>query len=195
MTTYADGQPEPIIDQLMQLLPPEGQVLDIGCGEGRNTLPLARRHFRVEGWDNDEQELLTLRSKAGNEGLRIKTGHCDMRDLRIGYDRWDAILTILCLHFLRPEDAVERLQYIRSGLKPGGYHGLVVFTDNGTLSRQRNDRFFPKLEEMLRSYAKWEIVTQETGMATCLKPGLRGDTLTNEHLTLLARKPLPLPPR
>ncbi len=190
MTIYSYGQAEPIVQKLIELLPPQSEILDIGCGEGRNTLPLARHGMRVEGWDKDLKEIDNLQKLAGQEQLPIKVVPCDMRDFRIGYDRWNAILTILCLHYLRPEDAIERLLRVRLALIPGGYHALVVFTKDGDLARQRDDRFYPPLHELKKHYASWEIITEKIDSVRCLQKGPQGQTLINECLTLLARKPL-----
>lgn len=190
MTTYANGVPEPIVTQLIELLPPQSHVLDIGCGEGRNAIPLARHGMRVEGWDKKEADLAILNLRAAEQKVLIKTVPCDLRDLHIGYDKWGAILTILCLHFLTPEQAKERLLRIRSTIIPSGYHAMVVFTDIGSFAKLRNDRFFPKKEEIVEAYrkAEWEILTEEVDTVDCLQTTATGVPYQNERLTLLARK-------
>ncbi len=191
MTTFADGKPEPIVNQLIELLPAGAEVLDLGCGEGRNSLPLARHGMRVVGWDKCVNELALLKRQAHAEALRVHAVHCDMRDLHIEYGKWHAILTILSLHYLKPEEAAERLLRIRAKILPGGFHAMVAFTNIGTLSKLRNDRFFPKKEEILEAYEKadWEIVTYEADMVNCLQTTASGQPHQNERLTLLARKP------
>lgn len=189
MTTYASGKPEPSITRLIELLPPKSHVLDIGCGEGRNAIPLARANMHVEGWDKSVEELSILKARAEEEKLPIKVVSCDMRDFRVGYDRWDAVLTILCMHFLTPTEAKERLACIRANLKPGGYHAMVVFTGNGSLAKVRSDRFYPSVDELMRPYENWNKAIYETGKSFCLQNGPQGQKLENERLTLLARKP------
>ncbi|MCE9585821.1 methyltransferase domain-containing protein [Candidatus Uhrbacteria bacterium] len=190
MTMYANGKPEPIVEQLIELLPAGSEILDLGCGEGRNSLPLARRGMNVVGWDKCSKEIGILNRKADQESLRIQTVHCDMRDLRIGYDKWQAVLTILCLHFLRPDEAKERLQRIRSTILPGGYQAMVVFTKYGALAKLRDDRFYPSVDELLESYSGWEIVARDTGWSTCKQNSPQGQMLENEYISVLTRKPL-----
>lgn len=190
MTTYSGGKPEPIVSQLIKLLPPQSHVLDIGCGEGRNAIPLARAGFQVEGWDKSSAELKILTQHAEAENLPIKTISCDMRDFRVGYDRWNAVLTIFCLHFLQPKEATERLTYIRANLIPGGYHALVAFTGDGPLAKLRNDRFYPSIRELMKPYESWEKILCENGTSSCIQKDRNGQPLENERLTLLARKPL-----
>lgn len=175
MTTYDSGEPEPVVLRLIGLLEPGSDVLDLGCGAGRNAIPLARGGMCVVGWDKSEKEIGILNRQAKEESLRIQTVHCDMRDLRIGYNRWHAILTILCMHCLRYEEAVKRLEHIRTNILPDGYHALSAFIRNDASDTEaRRHRFYPTAEEVLAAYAGWDILWQ-------------GEDA--ERLTLLARKP------
>lgn len=176
MTMHGSEEPDEIIKKLIPLLPDKGTVLDIGCGRGRNTLPLARCGLHVEAWDNSESDIGALREQAAREGLKVNPVHIDMRSLYIGFNRWDAILTIMCLHFLRPEEARERLNRIRTNLRPGGYHGFKIFTSHG-MQGVRDDRFYPPIKELFESYSLWDIAYKETGSE-------------NKYLALLARKPV-----
>ncbi len=190
MTVYGKGKPEEIVIKLAELLPPRSQVLDIGSGEGRHALYLARKGFKVEAWDKDSSEIALLKEKASKESLELVAETCDMRDLRIGYDRWSAVITAFSLQYLKPEEAVERLFHIRAALLPGGYHALLLFTERGLLARQRNDRFYPRVHETLKHYEKWDILVNGLEMRTCLHRGPGDTELENETLVLLARKPV-----
>lgn len=189
MTVYGKGEPESIIVKLAELLPRGSMVLDIGAGEGRHALHLARQGIKVEAWDKSAQEINTLRSIAAKEGLEVHAEICDMRDFRIGFNNRDAIINSFSLHYLRPEDATERLFHIRTSLKPNGYHAMLQFTENGDLARMGRPRFFPKVEEVLKHYSKWEIVAKSVEMRTCAQRGPQDQELRNEALVLLARKP------
>jgi tellurite methyltransferase len=190
MAVYGKGEPENIIVQLAEKLPRGSMTLDMGSGEGRNALYLARHGIKVEAWDKDAREIGTLKALAAKENLEIHAEVCDMRDFRIGYNNRDAIINSFSLHYLRPEDAIERLHHIRTSLKRGGYHAILQFTENGDLARAGHQRFFPKVDETLKAYAKWEIITKSVEMRPCAQRGPQGQELNNEVLVLLARKPL-----
>jgi tellurite methyltransferase len=190
MAVYGKGEPESIIVQLAEKLPSGSMTLDMGAGEGRHALYLARQGIKVEAWDKEAKEISTLKAMAAKENLEIHAEVCDMRDFRIGYNNRDAIINSFSLHYLKPEDAIERLHHIRTSLKRGGYHALLQFTENGDLARTGNNRFFPKTDEILKHYAKWEIVAKSVEMRVCAQRGPQGQKLQNETLILLARKPL-----
>lgn len=189
MTVYHDNQPEEIIQTLIQRLRPESEILDLGCGEGRNLLPFARLGHNTEGWDKCEHEIGMLKKRADEEGLAIKTIPCDIRDLRLQYSRWDVVLTILVTHFLPPVEAAERLHFVRLKIKSGGYHALVAFTNEGNLSQVRKDRFFPSPQDLKKPYKDWDIIHEKLETRTCTKPGPKGEALSNQALVFLARKP------
>jgi 2-polyprenyl-3-methyl-5-hydroxy-6-metoxy-1,4-benzoquinol methylase len=53
-------------------LEPGARVLDIACGTGNVTIPLARRGARVTGLDMTPHLLEEARARAAREGLRIR---------------------------------------------------------------------------------------------------------------------------
>lgn len=62
------GYPAPVVDLLVETLglPREASVLDLGCGTGQLTVPLAGRYDRVAGADPSPDMLALARSAAGS---------------------------------------------------------------------------------------------------------------------------------
>jgi SAM-dependent methyltransferase len=60
---------------------PGARLLDVPCGDGRLSLELARRGYRMTGVDLSEEFLATARESAQREALSITWRHSDMRDL------------------------------------------------------------------------------------------------------------------
>jgi len=58
-------------------------ILELGCGTGRITIPLAREGFRVWGLDVSPQMLATARKKADAMGLAINWVLADCRDFQL----------------------------------------------------------------------------------------------------------------
>jgi SAM-dependent methyltransferase len=70
-TAYAEhrrGYPPPVVDRLVDALalPRDASVLDLGCGTGQLTVPLAGRYDRVIGADPSPDMLSLARSRAGS---------------------------------------------------------------------------------------------------------------------------------
>jgi len=68
------------IERVLQLRP-QAQVLDVPCGEGRLSLELASRGYRLTGVDITPAVLEDARSKAAERNLQITWEQRDMRDL------------------------------------------------------------------------------------------------------------------
>ncbi len=56
------------------------KILDLGCGPGRHTLPLAKRGCRVSALDSSAYLLDKLRHSANRDSLDIDIQQCDMRE-------------------------------------------------------------------------------------------------------------------
>jgi SAM-dependent methyltransferase len=58
-----------------EALPPHGTVLDVGCGSGGASLPLAGSAGRIVGVDREEHLLAALRRNAESLGVPVRTVH------------------------------------------------------------------------------------------------------------------------
>ena len=67
------------------------RVLELGCGTGRLTIPLALQGFDVTGIDIEESMLARAREKAAQKGADIDWVHGDVRDFDLG-KQFDAVL-------------------------------------------------------------------------------------------------------
>src|SRR5262245_9243424 len=62
-------------------LEPTRSVLDLGCGTGNHSLPLAQRGYEIVGVDRSEKMLVQARSKA-QTGATFRAG--DIRSVDVG---------------------------------------------------------------------------------------------------------------
>lgn len=101
-------------------LPAGGRVLDLGCGYGRHTVPLARRGYEMVGLDLSLDLLQNALRRAQAKGASIKFVHGDMRDL--GFDGvFDGAFSFNTAfgYFSEPENLMV-LRGVHKALKPGG---------------------------------------------------------------------------
>jgi SAM-dependent methyltransferase len=70
---------------------PGGAILDVACGAGRHSIPLARRGYGVTGVDLSTTFLDEARRRSDAEGLKVEWHRGDMRELP-WRDRFDGAL-------------------------------------------------------------------------------------------------------
>ena len=102
-------------------LEPRSRVLDLACGNGRQTLELARRGYRVLGIDSREGPLAAARAAAREERLNVHFLHTDIR--QISYrGEFDVVVNLQVPLGCLPNDRdhLRVLEGTRKGLKSGG---------------------------------------------------------------------------
>lgn len=117
---------------------PRGNVLDLACGTGRLTIPLARKGVRVVGLDAFKP-MLALAQEKSNE-LPIEWIQGDIRNFHLN-ETFDLILMVgnAFQALLSEEDQIQMLTSVRKHLKPSG---LFVFN-----TRNPQDNDFKDLNE------------------------------------------------
>lgn len=123
-----------------------GPVLEVACGTGRITLPIARDGVDVTGLDVSRPMLEQARRKAAAEGLSIEWIEQDCRAMNLAR-RFALIFsaTNAVQHLLDFESACAFLQSARGLLAPGGQLILNVFNPDLTkLARTSAERYLHK---------------------------------------------------
>jgi SAM-dependent methyltransferase len=103
--------------------PPDGALLDVPCGFGRHSIPLARAGYKVTGVDRSG----ALLGEAQRRGQGTEFVQADYRQLPFADDSFDAALNLFTsLGYLGDEEDVKVLAEIRRVLRPGAK--LVIET-------------------------------------------------------------------
>ncbi|MCM3086763.1 class I SAM-dependent methyltransferase [Bhargavaea ginsengi] len=106
---------------LGHLPPPGSAVIDLACGTGRISLPVAAAGYEVTGVDLHEGMLARAREKAAEQGLSVRFLQQDGRALDLPVS---APLIVMAgnsfQHFLMNEDQDRMLESVRRHLEPGG---------------------------------------------------------------------------
>ena len=93
----------PPTDWLVQhqdLLPIDGDALDVACGRGRHAFWLAQRGLRVRALDRDAAAIDGIRREAQRTGLHISAEVFDLErpGVSLGRDQFDVIVGVHYLH-------------------------------------------------------------------------------------------------
>jgi len=116
-------EPIPILKHSLKYMP-SGSALDLGAGNGRNSIYLLSKSFEVTSVDASEEGLNILKQKAGNTD-KLKTVAHDITKFETD-KKFNLVLAIGLLHFLKKEDVDVLISKMRSWTKTGGINVIGV---------------------------------------------------------------------
>ena len=108
---------------------PGTRVLDVACGTGNTSLPLARGGAMVTGVDIATNLLEQARARAASEGLEITFEEGDAEHLSYPDASFDAVVTMFGAMFA-PRHELVAAEFARV-LKPGGLLAMANWTPGG----------------------------------------------------------------
>jgi SAM-dependent methyltransferase len=130
---------------LTRYIRPDGRVLDIGCGAGREALGLARAGFRVVGIDIAPRMVEAAWANAQREGLAVTFRVQSVTELDEPPDSFDGAYWAGSYHHIPGRSLrIETLRRIVRALTPDGVLVLMVVYrgERGLVSRSRLVDFF-----------------------------------------------------
>ncbi|MDR1300770.1 MAG: methyltransferase domain-containing protein [Candidatus Nomurabacteria bacterium] len=148
------SRPTPIVVQAVKLLSGGKErhfsALDIGAGQGRDSLYLAKQGFQVTALDKLAAGLSQI--KASDE--RIETVAADMAQYEFE-QKFDLIIAINVLHFLKKSEIESSIGKIKQATARGGLVVVSVLLDNHKLETQELKGYFEDFEIVLyREFVK-----------------------------------------
>ena len=106
-------------------------VLEIGCGNGRNAIYLAQKGCTVTAVDLSQQAIEWSREQADVQNVNIKFICENIFNLKLESQKFDYIYDSGCFHHLSPHRRVSYIQFINKYLKTNGYFSISAFKENG----------------------------------------------------------------
>ena len=150
-------EPASVLDTFIKFLTPGSKILDIGCGEGRNSFRLASLGFEVTGIDISESAI----NKAKSKGMDCKFICYDALNFT-AFEGFDAIIDFGLFHFVPYELRSTYAGNIFNNLKTNG----IYCNQSGRLTDiplGNNDYIPPQLvkKELEESFSNLEILYLE----------------------------------
>jgi ubiquinone/menaquinone biosynthesis C-methylase UbiE len=117
-TKYREPYPKELFDLLIEQMP-EGSnnILDIACGTGKSTEPLAETNLNVAGVDHDPQMIEEAQKQAQLKNLRIDYQVSDAEHLPFPDSYFDVVTVGTAFHFFVNDTAMSEIKRV---LKPKG---------------------------------------------------------------------------
>ena len=108
-----------------------GTAVDLGCGNGRNAIFLARRGFVVEGVDYSQKAIDWAAERVREAGVSLRLRCQSVFDLGYEPGSCDLVYDSGCFHHIPPHRRRTYVELVTGMLKPGGWFGLTCFRPEG----------------------------------------------------------------
>jgi len=186
VSTFSKG-PTVDIKEHAHILSVPSLVLDVGCGEGRNSIFLAGKNHIVEGFDLSEAGIEKAKFIAQSLNLDIKFWAQDLVEFEF-QKVYDVVLSHGVLHLPEKNHRDKLISDAQKNTKIGGFHFIGIFTnrlpatpDNAPFTKSLFD-----VGELPAKYSDWEIIHHVEGTLNDEHPG----GIKHEHAfeTIIARK-------
>jgi tellurite methyltransferase len=169
-----------------------GRALDVGCGQGRNTLylsQLSQHSFEVDAWDVNPQSLQKLQQIIEAEG--IHNIHLQQRDLNADPSitgTYDFICCTVVMMFLQATTVKPLIAQMQQATKVNGFNLIVCAMDTPDLPVQADFPFAFKTGELSALYEGWNIVKYNENVGELHRVDAEGNRIKQHFATLLAQK-------
>lgn len=197
-------------------LSPGGQVLDVGCGAGPLSLPLAEQGAKVLAIDASSLMIEKLEEQADERELPgLECLALPIERLSLPAECVDLIVSSYALHYLRDADKGRLVAAAYYWLKPGGMFILadmmfgrgvtsqdraIIKTKVGALAKKgiggwwriakNGYRYLVRAQERPVSISTWATMFARAGFKS-----ITASSIVNEAGLVTGRRPLPSVPR
>lgn len=163
---YWGTEPNELARRVVELAPdrPEPVAVDVGAGEGRDSVHLAEHGMAVTAIDIAPNGLDKVERLAAERGVEIRTRRGDVNDLELAAPV-DVFYSIGTIQYLRPENRAARFEHFKERTTPGGIHALFAFVDHPDVPPAPdwgdNEHFYDP-DELSGYYEGWESLYDES---------------------------------
>jgi len=178
-------RPSALAREAGELTGHQARVLDLGCGEGRDSVFLAEQGHDVVGLDLSLEGLRKAARLAEDRGVRVPWVCAALPHLPVR-GPFDLVYSCGSIHYVARDDRGALFARLRGLTRPGGHHAHVVFTER-RIYREKNEvvHYFTP-DELREAYRGWIILRHEEGLIPCAQDGVRH---VHSVETLLAQRP------
>lgn len=125
-----------LYDRFLRYINYSGEILDLGCGSGRDSFFFSKKGYDVTAIDGSEN-LARKASKLLSKEVKV----CKFEDLALNKEQFDGVWALASLLHVSKENIVDVINNVSHGLKDGGVfymsfkYGDIEYIDC-------NDRYF-----------------------------------------------------
>lgn len=169
---YGLNPSQKLVEFLNDSQPTDGEALDLGCGEGRNSLFLARYGYSVHAIDASSQGIQKLEKYARSQGFdTINYEVADVRTVQLKPNYYDAIIAVTILDHMREAEGQQVARAMIDALKPAGFLFVESFTIHdpaASTTRDENEVISETASFVQHFFEEGELATWFSALETIL---------------------------
>lgn len=154
--------------------PKPWKLLDIGCGEGKDALFMARNGLKVTAFDLTKTGIKKTKILAEKYKTDLDVFQADI-NLFKPKECYDVYFSSGVLHYLKPELRAEILSHYQKMTNTGGIHVLNVFVEKPFIepAPEKEENATKWISgELLTYYKDWRIIKFEEIIFDCNSSGI-----------------------
>ena len=153
-------EPNKLLQMIWQKAEPNSYFLDLGCGQGRDSIFMAQQGFKVVAVDESKEAISQLKENAKKENLEIEAVCQSVTDFKITKDKFCIINAYNIFQFLNKEDVLKIIKEIKENLILGGFLVISSFTilDPSYNIDKNKDKGYFQPNELRDLFKDFEIV-------------------------------------
>lgn len=155
---------------LIESIPPGGRVLDLGCGEGRDSVFFASHGFEVTGVEASAAGLRKAERLAAERGVRVQWVEAVLPALPV-LGPFDLVYSCGSIHYVPRAERRDLFRALREITAPGGRHAHIVFTDRWIYAERGEVIEYFAPGELASVFAPGEVLRREERMISCAQDG------------------------
>ena len=163
--------------KVLEFMPPTQplKLLDIGCGEGKDSVFFARCGYDVTAFDISEAGLEKTKRLADKARVHVNTFRANILDYRLS-ENFDILYSSGVLHYIKPELCSEIMANYKSHVNENGLIAMNVFVKKPFIgSPPENEAHHSYLWEsgqLLVNFSDWHTENFQEYLFDCNSSGI-----------------------
>ncbi|MFC4768611.1 methyltransferase domain-containing protein [Effusibacillus consociatus] len=188
---YWGKEPNNLARRILELIPADQRkgkkLVDLGAGEGRDSVFLAQEGFDVLAVDIAPAGLEKVQRLAKEKNVSIETLESDLNELQLS-GKFDVVYSIGTLQYITPQNRERQFHKIKGFTAPGGLNVLFAFVNHPEVEAApdwgKNEYLYER-NELQSYYENWDLLDSYEFIFDC-----NSSNIPHRHAArvLIARK-------